>query len=148
MVNDDTDAVCRLFWQEIPEVASGIVQIKGIARKPGFTSKIALLSHDPEVDCIGVCVGIRGSRIRRIVDKLDGERIDLVRWDESLEKLVRRSLEPAQIESVILHPAQHKVTVLVKEDQRLLALGRYNINRDLTSQLCAWEIEIAVRPTI
>ena len=147
MPNDDTDAIARLFWQEVPEIASGIVQIKAIARKTLFLSKIALISHDPEVDCVGVCVGIRGCRIAKIVDQLDGERIDLFRWDEGLENLVRQAVQPAQLESVTPNPAQHRVTVVVKEDQRYLAFGRGNINRDLASQLCAWDIEIVVDPS-
>src|ERR1700674_2908298 len=102
MLNDDADVISRLFFQEIPEVAAGVVEIKGIARKPGFRCKIALYSHDPKVDCVGVCVGKRGGRIRRIVANLDGERIELFRWDESVEELIRRSLQPAQIESVLL----------------------------------------------
>ena len=148
MANDDTEALARLFWQEIPEVAAGVVEIKAIARKRGFRAKLALFSHDPEVDCIGVCVGIRGSRIRGIVDKLEGERIDLFRWHDSLEKLVRQSLQPAQIESVVVHAAQHRVTVVVKADQRDQAYGRDGINRDLASRLCAWDIEIVLVPPI
>jgi N utilization substance protein A len=144
MANDDSDALARLFCQEIPEIAAGIVEIKSIARKRGFRAKLALFSHDPEVDCVGVCVGIRGSRIRKIVDTLGDERIDLFRWHNSLEKLVRESLQPARIESVVVHPAQHRVTVVVKADQRDQAHGRDGINRDLASRLCAWDIQIVV----
>jgi N utilization substance protein A len=147
MPNDDTDAIARLFLQEIPEVAAGIVEIKGIARKPGIRCKIALYSHDTQVDCRGVCVGDRGSRIRRIVDKLGGERIDLIRWDESPEKLIRNSLEPAEIERVILHAAQRRATVVVREDHLSFAHGRQGINRELASQLCAWDIEIVAHPS-
>jgi transcription termination/antitermination protein NusA len=142
MPNDDADVINRLFLEEIPEVAAGVVEIKGIARKPGFRCKIALYSHDPKVDCIGVCVGVRGHRIKRIVDQLDGERIDLFRWDSSLDRLIRNSLQPAQIETIVLHPDQHRATVIVKEDQLTLAVGRRAMNRDLASQICAWDIEI------
>jgi len=100
---NDNGVINRLFLEEIPEVAAGIVEIKSIARKPGFRCKIALYSHDPKVDCIGVCVGLRGYRIKRIVDQLDGERIDLFRWDSSLDKLIRNALQPAQIEAIVLH---------------------------------------------
>jgi N utilization substance protein A len=147
MPNDDAGVIARLFLEEIPEVAAGVVEIKGIARKPGFRCKIALYSHDPNVDCIGVCVGERGNRIKKIVDRLDGERIDLFRWDTSLDRLIRNSLQPAQIEAIVLHPDQHRATVVVKEDQLALALGRGGINRDLASGICAWDIEIVTQPS-
>jgi transcription termination/antitermination protein NusA len=146
MPNNDADVIARLFLEEIPEVAAGVVELKGIARRPGYRCKIAVYSHDPNVDCIGVCVGERGSRIKRIVDQLDGERIDLIRWDESVEILIRNSLQPAQIESVILHPDQHRATVVVKEDQVALAAGRDGINRELGSRICGWDIEIKGSP--
>ena len=136
-----------LFFREVPEIADGIVVIKAIARKPGLRSKIAVHSHDPKVDCIGACVGERGSRIKRIVDQLEGERIDLVRWHESLEKLIPNSLQPAAVDKVILHATQHRVTVIVKEGQLSLAIGRKGLNRELASQLCAWDIQVMTQPT-
>jgi N utilization substance protein A len=142
MPNDETDLIVCLFVQEVPEVAGGIVEIKGVARRPGMRSKLALHSRDPQVDCIGVCVGARGCRIKRIVDQLDAERIDLFRWNDSPEQLIRNALMPAAIEQVVLHPATHRATVVVKEDQRALALGPGGVNRDLASRLCGWEIEV------
>jgi N utilization substance protein A len=147
MSSEETETITRLFFQEIPEVAAGIVEIKGIGREPGYRCKVALYSLDPKVDCVGVCVGKRGRRIRKIVDSLDGERIDLFRWDESVEKLIANSLQPAQIESVILHAAQHRATVVVREDQLSLALGRGGMNREVASKVCAWNIEIVARPS-
>src|SRR5947209_5645886 len=102
---DETDHVARLFTEAVPEIAAGSVQIKAIARRPGYRSKLALFSLDPQVDCVGVCVGVRGSRIKNIVDALGGERVDLVRWHDSPEWLIPNALQPATIERVILHPA-------------------------------------------
>jgi len=147
MPNDDADVIARLFMEEIPEVAAGLVEIRGIARKPGYRCKIAVYSHDPKVDCIGVCVGARGHRIKNIVDKLDAERIDLIRWEVSMENMIRNSLQPAQIDAVVLHSDQKRATVVVKSDQLSLALGRAGINRELASQLCAWDIEIVAQPS-
>jgi N utilization substance protein A len=146
-MTSDQAEVFAFFSQEVPEVAEGAVEIKAIARKPGVRSKVAVYSHDPSVDCVGACVGVRGCRIRRIVDRLDGERIDLVRWDESLERLISNSLQPAVVEAVVLHPAQHRATVVVKEDQLSLATGLRGVNRELASRICAWDIEITAQPT-
>lgn len=142
MANDETDLVARLFAQEVPEVAAGTIEIKAIARKRGFRSKLALQSHNPQVDCIGACVGLRGARIKKIVDALDGELIDLIRWHDSPERLIANALQPASIEEVILHPAQHRAVVVVKADQASLARGRRGENRDLASRLCSWQIEV------
>jgi N utilization substance protein A len=138
---DDTSAVVRLFVQEVPEIATGSVEIKAIARKPGYRSKLALSSQDPRVDCIGVCVGVRGFHIKNIVDEL-GERIDLIRWNDSAEQLISNALQPAAIERVILHPESHRAVVVVKPDQVSLALGRGGQNRELASQLSGWQIEV------
>ena len=98
MPADDLEYIARLFAREVPAIAEGTVVIKAIARKPRYRSKIAVYSHDPAVDCIAACVGMRGNRIARIVDELNGERIDLIRWDESVETLIANSLRPAALE--------------------------------------------------
>src|SRR5437763_5461450 len=100
MPNDEAEVVARLFAQEVPEVAAGVVEIKAIARQPGVRSKLALYSHDPRVDAVGVCVGDRGSRLKRVIAQLDDERIDLFHWFDSPETLIRCALQPAAIESV------------------------------------------------
>jgi len=143
MADNETALIARLFVQEIPEVAAGIVEIKAIARKAGYRCKLALQSHDQGVDCVAVCVGVRGCRIRRIVDQLQGERIDLIRWSDSPEHLIVNALQPAAIERVVLHQEQHRAVVFVKADQRSLAIGRQGMNQELASQLCAWQIEVA-----
>src|SRR5262245_48429181 len=103
MADDDTASVALLFAREVPEIAAGIIEIKAIARKPGYRCKLALHSQDPRVDSIGVCVGVRGHRIKNIVDQLGGERIDLLRWSDSPEQLIANALQPAAIGRVILH---------------------------------------------
>ena len=142
MANEETDLIARLFAQAIPEIAAGVIEIKAIARKPGSRSKLALESHDPRVDCIGACVGVRGARIKKIVAALGGERIDLHRWHESPERLIAHALQPAAIAEVVLHPAQHRAVVVVKADQVSLARGRRGENRELASRLCGWQIEV------
>jgi len=142
MSDDDIGAVARLFSREVPEIAEGTVKIKAIARKPGYRSKLALHSHDPHVDCIAACVGVRGFRIKNVVDALGGERIDLIRWQDSPEQLIVNSLQPAVIERVILHPAEHRAVVVVQPDQVSLVLGRRGENRKLASELTGWQIEV------
>jgi N utilization substance protein A len=140
---DDTHHVARLFAQEVPEIAAGSVEIKAIARRPGYRSKLALFSRDPRVDCVGVCVGVRGHRIKNIVDALPaGERIDLFRWHDSPEQLITNALQPAVIQRVVLHPAQHRAVVAVAPDQVALVLGRGGENRQLASELSGWQIDV------
>lgn len=142
MADDDTSIIMRLFARDIPEIAAGTIQIKAIARKPGYRVKLALHSADPNVDCIAACVGRRGAHIKNIVDDLGEERIDLIRWDDSPERLIAIALQPAVIEKVILHPAQHRAVVVVKADQASLVFGRHGLNRELASQLSGWQIEV------
>jgi N utilization substance protein A len=144
-MQDDTGALVRLFSEEVPEIAVGSVEIKAIARKPGYRSKLALYSQDPSVDCIGVSVGVRGFHIKNIVDVLGGERIDLIRWTDSIEQLIINALQPAVIDGVILHPAEHRAVVVVKPDQVSLVLGRGGLNRQLASDLSGWQIEVEER---
>jgi N utilization substance protein A len=134
--------VQRLFEQEIPEIADGVIQIRAISREPGYRSKVAVWSSDQRVDCVGACVGVRGNRIKNIVDELAGERIDIVRWDDNLETLIPNALQPAEVEQVILCEMLGRAIVLVKEDQLSLAIGRRGQNVRLASKLCGWDIEI------
>jgi N utilization substance protein A len=141
-MSDDTDSVVRHFAQEIPEIAAGRIEIKAIARQPGYRTKLALHSQDPRVDCIVACVGVRGFRLKNIVDALSGERIDLLRWVDSPECLIVNALQPAVIEKVILHPAECRAVVVVKPDQVSLVLGRGGGNRQLASELSGWQIDV------
>ena len=139
------DFVRRLFENEIPEIADRTIEIKALAREAGYRAKIAVSSIDLKVDCVGACVGVRGSRIKNIVDELGGERIDIVRWNDSLQVMIPNALQPAQIEEVFLYPRLGRAIVLVKEDQLSLAIGRRGQNVRLASKLCGWDIEIMTR---
>jgi len=134
--------VQRLFEQEIPEIADGVITIQAIAREPGHRSKVAVSSSDQRVDCVGACVGVRGNRIKNIVDELAGERIDIVRYNEDPETLIRAALQPAEVDQVLLCDMIGRAIVLVREDQLSLAIGRKGQNVRLASKLCGWDIEI------
>jgi N utilization substance protein A len=134
--------VQRLFEQEIPEIIDSVIEIRAISREPGYRSKVAVSSSDQRVDCVGACVGVRGNRIKNIVDELGGERIDIVRWDNDLEVLIPNALQPAEVEQVILCRMLGRAIVLVREDQLSLAIGRRGQNVRLASKLSGWDIEI------
>lgn len=134
--------VQRLFEQEIPEIAEGVIAIRAMAREPGYRSKVAVSSFDQRVDCVGACVGVRGNRIKNIVDELAGERIDIVRWDDDLQVLIPNALQPSEVDDVILCQMLGRAIVLVREDQLSLAIGRRGQNVRLASKLSGWDIEI------
>tara|TARA_Y100001934_G_C12330875_1_gene764992 strand:- start:499 stop:1962 length:1464 start_codon:yes stop_codon:yes gene_type:complete len=137
-----TQLVQRLFEQEIPEIHEGVIEIKSMAREPGYRSKVAVSSYDQRVDCVGACVGVRGNRIKNIVDELAGERIDIVRWSDDSQVLIPNALQPAEVEDVILCELLGRAIVLVREDQLSLAIGRRGQNVRLGSKLSGWDIEI------
>jgi N utilization substance protein A len=137
--------VQRLFEQEIPEITDGVIEIRAMAREPGYRTKVAVSSTDQRVDSVGACVGVRGNRIKNIVDELGGERIDIVRWSDDLQVLIPNALQPAEIEEVILCQMLGRAIVLVREDQLSLAIGRRGQNVRLASKLCGWDIEIMTR---
>ena len=136
------DLVRRLFELEIPEVADEVVEIKAISREAGHRTKIAVATSDPNVDCVGACVGVKGSRIRNIVDELFGEKIDIVRWHDAIEDLIVESLRPAEIASLELDFDNKAATVFVKPEQQSLAIGRRGQNVRLASKLTEWDLDI------
>jgi N utilization substance protein A len=136
------DLVVRLFELEVPEIGEKIIEIKRIAREPGYRTKIAVSSYDSRVDCIGACVGIRGSRIKSITDELNDEKIDIIRWNESAEVLIINALKPAQISSMTLDEDNKIAQVLVPDDMLSLAIGRKGQNVRLATKLTGWEIKI------
>jgi len=141
------DLVRRLFELEVPEIADGIIEIKRVVREPGYRTKMAVISQDPKIDCIGACVGVRGSRIKAVIDELRGERIDIIRWSDSLETLIMNGLKPATIHLDNIFPDidSHSAVVLVDEDQQSLAIGKKGQNVRLASRLCGWDIDIKTR---
>ncbi len=136
------DFVRRLFEVEIPEVNDRVIEVRSIAREAGNRSKVAVSCADTTIDCVGACVGVRGARIRGIVEELAGERIDIVRWNDSLSVLVPNALQPAEVEDVILCPMLGKVIVLVRDDQLSLAIGKFGQNVRLASKLVGWDINV------
>ena len=139
----DRQLVVRLMENYIPEIKEGIIEIKGIARDPGDRSKIALYSTDPQVDAIGSCVGQGGDRIKSIVDRLGGEKVDLYKWDENPEELIKNSLQPAAVTAVLEVNVKEKTSkVVVPDDQLSLAIGKSGQNVRLAVQSCGWKIDI------
>jgi len=136
------DIVRRLFEIEVPEVADRIIEIKGLAREPGCRTKIAVVSADSRVDCVGACVGVRGSRIKNIVAELGGEKIDIVPWNEQPEMFIAKALSPAEVYSITLNPALNRAKVVVPEDQLSLAIGKKGQNVRLASKLTHWDIDV------
>jgi len=137
------DFLRRLFEEEIPEIADHVVEIRAVAREAGHRSKIAVSSIDMKVDCVGACLGTKGSRIKNIIEELGGqERIDVVRWNDSLQVLIDNTLKPAKIDEVFLYEKLGRAIVLVKDDQLSLAIGRKGQNVRLASRLVGWDIEI------
>jgi N utilization substance protein A len=136
------DLIKRLFEQEVPEIAENIIEIKSLAREAGYRTKIAVFSHDSKVDAVGACVGVRGSRIRSIVDELGGEKIDIVRWSDSSQVLIANSLKPAEVSEIAICFELGRATVVVGEDQLSLAIGKHGQNVRLAARLTGWDIDI------
>jgi N utilization substance protein A len=141
------DLVRRLFELEVPEIADSIIEIKRVVREPGYRTKMAVLSQDPKIDSIGACVGVRGSRIKAVIDELRGERIDIIKWSDSLETLIMNGLKPATIHLDNIYPDidTKSAVVIVDADQQSLAIGKRGQNVRLASRLCGWEINIKTR---
>lgn len=135
--------VKKLFEIEVPEIMESIVEIKSIAREAGDRSKIAVWSKDEKIDCVGACVGMRGQRVKNIVRELQGEKIDIVRWNDDVIQYVRNALSPAECASIQVADAmEKKITVIVDDDQLSLAIGKNGQNVRLASKLTGWSIDI------
>jgi len=136
------DFIRRLFEVEVPEVAERIIEVKAMAREAGFRTKIAVSSIDSKVDAVGACVGVRGSRIKNIVDELNGEKIDIVRWNESSQILIQNALKPAEVNEISLCFELGRATVVVRDDQLSLAIGKRGQNVRLAARLTGWDVDI------
>ncbi len=136
------DLVSRLFELEVPEISEGVIEVKGLAREPGYRTKIAVESNDSKIDCVGACVGVRGTRIKNIADELNGEKIDIIRFSEDPDQLIVNALKPAIINSIILDEDNYTALVIVDEEQLSLAIGKKGQNVRLAAKLCSWDINI------
>lgn len=132
----------KLFEQEAPEVYEGIVEIKSAAREPGSRAKIAVYSTDPDVDPVGACVGMKGTRVQAVVQELRGERVDIVPWTPDAAEYVCRALQPAKVSKIILDEDEHAMEVIVPDDQLSLAIGKKGQNVRLASRLTTWKLDV------
>jgi len=136
------DFIRRLFESEVPEIAEGIIEVRALAREAGYRSKVAVMSFDDKVDPVGACVGVRGSRIKNLVDVRGGVKVDIVRWNDSSQVLVANALMPAKVSEIALCFELGRATVVVEEDQLSLAIGKHGQNVRLAARLTGWDIDI------
>jgi transcription termination/antitermination protein NusA len=126
----------------VPEIADGLVEIRGVAREPGYRSKIAVESHTQGVDPVGACVGPRGSRVRMVVSELRGEKIDIIPWNTEPARFIAKALSPARVREVFVDDETKEATVVVPEDQLALAIGKEGLNARLAARLTGWKVDI------
>jgi len=138
----DPELIKTLFELEVPEIADGLVEIRGVAREPGYRSKIAVESHAQGVDPVGACVGPRGSRVRMVVSELRGEKIDIIPWNQEPARFVAKALSPARVREVYLDDEAREATVVVPDDQLALAIGKEGMNARLAARLTGWKVDI------
>ncbi len=132
----------KLFAQEVPEIYDGIVEIKSVARDPGSRAKIAVISRDSSIDPVGACVGMRGARVQAVVNELQGEKVDIIQWNDDAASFIVNALAPAEVTKVVLDEDSNRIEVVVPESQLSLAIGRRGQNVRLASQLTGWDIDI------
>jgi N utilization substance protein A len=137
--------VKKLFELEVPEIYEGIVEIKSISRQPGERTKISVASKNEKVDSVGACVGMRGNRVRNIVTELQGEKIDIVRYNEDIREYIKAALSPAKVSEIKLDKEHNKAMVVVEDDQLSLAIGKHGQNVRLASRLIGWELDIRTK---
>lgn len=137
-----TRFLVELFKLEVPEVSEGYLEIKSGARDPGSRAKVSVFSHDPKIDPIGACVGIRGARVQSVSNEIGGERVDIIQWSDDPAQFVINSLAPAEVESIVIDEDTHSIDVIVDESQLSQAIGKNGQNVKLATELCGWEINI------
>lgn len=138
----DPNFVIKLFQLEVSEISDGTIEIKGIAREPGFRTKLAVYSRDEKVDPVGACVGLRGQRVKNIVRELNNEKVDIIKWDANTKNFIANALSPAKLKAFEMDEDRKRVKILVAEDQLSLAIGKRGQNARLTSKLTGWQIDI------
>jgi N utilization substance protein A len=127
---------------EVSEINDGTIEIKGIAREPGYRTKLAVYSRDDKVDPVGACVGLRGARVKNIVRELNNEKVDIIRWDPNVKFYISNALAPAKLKAFEIDEANRRVKIIVSEDQLSLAIGKRGQNARLTSKLTGWHVDI------
>src|SRR5471030_197498 len=138
----DPRFIIKLFQLEVSEINDGTIEIKGIAREPGFRTKMAVYSRDPKVDPVGACVGMRGQRVKNIVRELNNEKVDIIRFDTNIKVFLTNALAPAQLKTFDVDEANRRVRIVVSEDQLSLAIGKRGQNARLSSKLTGWQVDI------
>jgi transcription termination/antitermination protein NusA len=138
----DPQFVLKLFRLEVSEISDGTIEIKGIAREPGFRTKLAVWSRDEKVDPVGACVGLRGQRVKNIVRELNNEKVDVIKWDSNIKTFITNSLAPAKLKAFEVDEVNRRVKILVSVDQLSLAIGKRGQNARLTSKLTGWQVDI------
>jgi N utilization substance protein A len=138
----DPRFVIKLFQLEVSEINDGTIEVKGIAREPGFRTKLAVWTRDEKVDPVGACVGLRGQRVKNIVRELNNEKVDIIRWDPNIKNFINNALAPAKLKSFEVDEARKRVRILTSEDQLSLAIGKRGQNARLTSKLTGWQVDI------
>src|SRR5215510_10981337 len=138
----DPRFVIKLFQLEVSEINDGTIEIKGIAREPGFRTKLAVWTRDEKVDPVGACVGLRGQRVKNIVRELNNEKVDIIRWDPNVRNFITNALAPAKLKAFEIDEAKKRVKIIVSEDQLSLAIGKRGQNARLTSKLTGWQVDI------
>lgn len=138
----DPRFVIKLFQLEVSEINDRTIEIKGIAREPGFRTKLAVWTRDEKVDPVGACVGLRGQRVKNIVRELNNEKVDIIRWDPNIKTFITNALAPAKLKAFAIDETSRRVRILVSEDQLSLAIGKRGQNARLTSKLTGWQVDI------
>src|SRR3989454_7254042 len=138
----DPNFVIKLFRLEVSEINDGTIEVKGIAREPGFRTKLAVYTKDEKVDPVGACVGLRGQRVKNIVRELNNEKVDIIRWDPNVKNFITNALAPAKLKAFEIDEARKRVKIMVSEDQLSLAIGKRGQNARLTSKLTGWQVDI------
>jgi N utilization substance protein A len=138
----DPRFVLKLFQLEVSEINDGTIEIKGIAREPGFRTKLAVWTRDEKVDPVGACVGLRGQRVKNIVRELNNEKVDIIRWDPNIRNFITNALAPAKLKAFAINEASKRAKIIVSEDQLSLAIGKRGQNARLTSKLTGWQVDI------
>jgi N utilization substance protein A len=126
----------------VSEISDGTIEIKGIAREPGFRTKLAVYTRDEKVDPVGACVGLRGQRVKNIVRELNNEKVDIIKWSANIRDFVTNALAPAKLKAFEIDEARRRIRIITSEDQLSLAIGKRGQNARLTSKLTGWQVDI------